>query len=42
MTVEVRAVIYFFYFLDRPDEDILARLKSAYRKDTVNLQIVQR
>jgi hypothetical protein len=30
MTIEVRAVIHFFYLLDTPDEDILAQLESAY------------
>jgi hypothetical protein len=33
MTIEVRAVIHFFYFLDAPYEDILARLDSVYGED---------
>jgi hypothetical protein len=35
MTIEVRAVIPFFYLLDNPDEDILARLESAYGEGVI-------
>jgi hypothetical protein len=41
MAIEVRMVIHFFYLLDTPDEDILARLDSAYGEGIVNLKTVQ-
>jgi transposase len=42
MTIEVRAVIHFFYLLNTPDEDILAQLETAYGEGIVNLKTVQR
>jgi hypothetical protein len=38
MTIEVRAVIHFFYLLDTRDEDILGRLQSASGDRIVNLK----
>jgi hypothetical protein len=38
MTIEVRAVIHFFYLLDTPGEDILARLDSAYGEGVVKVK----
>jgi hypothetical protein len=38
----MRAVIHFFYLLDTPDEDILARLETAYGQDIVNSKTVRR
>jgi hypothetical protein len=42
MTIEGRAVIYFFYLLNMPDEDILARLECACGEGIVNLKTVRR
>jgi hypothetical protein len=42
MITEVRAVIYFFYLLDRPGEGILARPERAYGEGIVNLRIMWR
>jgi hypothetical protein len=36
MTIDVRAVICFFYLLDMPDEDIPARLKNSYKERVIN------
>jgi hypothetical protein len=41
MTIEVRAVIHFLYFLNLPDEDILAKLDSAYGESIVDLKTVR-
>jgi hypothetical protein len=41
MAIKVTAVIHFSHLLDRPDEDILARLESAYGEGIVKLQTVQ-
>jgi hypothetical protein len=38
----MRAVIHFLGLLDMPDEDILARLETAYGEGIVNLKVVQR
>jgi hypothetical protein len=42
MAIEVRAGIHFFYLVETPDEDILARFESAYGEGIVNLKTVQR
>jgi hypothetical protein len=38
MTIEVRAVIHFFYLLDMPGENVLARPESIYGEEIVNLK----
>jgi aspartyl aminopeptidase len=42
MTIEVTAVIDFFYLLDTPYEYILVRLENAYEEGIVNLKTMQR
>jgi hypothetical protein len=41
MTIEMRAVIHFFYLLDAPDENVLARLGTVYGR-IVNLKTMPR
>jgi hypothetical protein len=42
MTIEVTAVIDFFYLLDTPYEDIVVRLENADEEGIVNLKTMQR